>query len=417
MVYQNISASEDIVWVDATHQIRDIVNQLNKVGSIGIDIESNSMYKYHKRASLIQISAEKTVYLLDIQKLGLPGDIFSLFTNPNIIKVFQDMEYDLSLLWTQFKCKPKGVFDISVADKLIHQSMSKRSLDKMIKEYLNLSVNYRKSIQKSNWSMRPLSDEQIKYAANDVKFNPLIMNEQKQILKQDYRLSCFLKFMDGFIPKIIERKFNIHFMWKLKDVETLDQSGLNRLKRLLTLREEYAKSNDIPPHWICRDSHLVKIARKKSMSKSQFHKFYTEGRKLKHYQIKGLDLCYKEMMKSSADELIEKPPHGTSLRRYVPIENDQNQVKPIPGRVKLLRAWQIEVAKRTNLLPEFILNRSELPVYATYQNKELETQITLPGVVPEFQSHFINDLLSYATKNISLLNKQQLLNVSLNRIQ
>ncbi|MHA2172980.1 MAG: hypothetical protein ACXAB7_24240, partial [Candidatus Kariarchaeaceae archaeon] len=78
MVYQNISASEDIVWVDATHQIRDIVNQLNKVGSIGIDIESNSMYKYHKRASLIQISAEKTVYLLDIQKLGLPGDIFSL---------------------------------------------------------------------------------------------------------------------------------------------------------------------------------------------------------------------------------------------------------------------------------------------------------------------------------------------------
>jgi ribonuclease D len=357
------------------------------------------------------------VYLLDVQKLGLPEEIYSLFTNANIVKVFQDMEFDLSLLWTQFKCKPNGLFDISVADKLIKKSVSKRSLDKMIKEYLNLLVKYRKSIQKSNWSLRPLSNEQLKYAANDVKFNTMIMNEQKQILKQDYRLACFLKFMDQSIPKIIERKFNIHFMWKLKDVDTLDQSGLNRLKRLLALREEYAKSNDIPPHWICRDSHLVHIARKKSMSKSQFREFYTEGRKLKHYQIKGLDLCYKEMMKSSTDEFIEKPPHGTSLRRYIPLENDQSQFKPLTGRVKLLRGWQIEVAKRTNLLPEFIFSKSKLPVYATYQNKELETQVTFPGIIPEFESHFINDLMSYVTKNISLLNRQQLLNVSLNRIQ
>jgi len=59
------------------------------------------------------------------------------------------------------------------------------SLDKMINRFLGLELKKNKKMQRSRWDERPLSDEQIMYAVEDVAHLPALYDKQLSSLREN----------------------------------------------------------------------------------------------------------------------------------------------------------------------------------------------------------------------------------------
>ena len=75
-------------------------------------------------------------------------------------KVFHDGEYDILILKRSFGFRFAGLFDTRVAAAAL--GASNPGLASVLGEYFGIQVD--KSMQRSNWSARPLSEQQVRYA-------------------------------------------------------------------------------------------------------------------------------------------------------------------------------------------------------------------------------------------------------------
>ena len=106
---------------------------------------------------------------------------------------------------------------------------------------------------------RPISDDKLEYAGNDVKY----LIDLCKILKNEL---INLKRYDWFAEEqILElEKKNIvtdpDMAWKKINLPSkITETQLNHLKILSKWREEKAIKNDMPKRWIFSDSELIKI--------------------------------------------------------------------------------------------------------------------------------------------------------------
>ncbi|MHA2249459.1 MAG: hypothetical protein ACXAD7_03805 [Candidatus Kariarchaeaceae archaeon] len=399
----------NFVWIDSVDDLDIIMKEASQIDCIGIDIESNSMYTYSHEICLLQLAIGDSVFLLDTMKIGLTWEVKEILLNPNITKVFQDMQYDLSLLQDQWNCFPKNLFDVSIADRLIRKSIENNSLDKMVTNYLNIDLPIKKSIQKSNWGIRPLSDQQIEYAGNDVKFLVALKEKQENILKADYRFACMKKYVLGLQPASMKLIFNIHSMWRIKGINTLNQSGLNRLRRLLVARDIYAKQVNRPLHWIIPNSLLIPLVEREWDTISEFLEVFSENRRLKTFHKKAVKFLFSALQDNSQDVFLERPEIGVPLKVWIKNKQKKKNYRPRTGKSKIIKNWQKICALNTHLLPEFLLDKSQISKWASMSIDDLEINVEFPGIIDTIRDLFLRDLINYMDSQFSELDDTILL--------
>ncbi|CAK90381.1 unnamed protein product (macronuclear) [Paramecium tetraurelia] len=162
--------------------------------AFGIDIEFSN-----KRICLIQISDGKEIYLFDPIALNLEQYMRDFFQN-DAIKIFYSGAQDLKWLKTEYQIEVNNYCDL----KVLAQKEPDQSLIALWKKYCGVQFERddKKRLQRSDWFARPLSQEQLFYAALDCKH--LIM--LRDILLQQYTEE--------------EKKF-IHFSTDLKEPKLL----------------------------------------------------------------------------------------------------------------------------------------------------------------------------------------------------
>jgi len=98
---------------------------------------------------------------IDVGRLGV------VFSHPQIVKVFHAGNNDIRLLRRNYGFTVRAVFDTAKAASLLGESHL--SLKTLVSRYLGVEVEKPKSIQRSRWDKRPLTEEQIAYARLDIK--------------------------------------------------------------------------------------------------------------------------------------------------------------------------------------------------------------------------------------------------------
>ena len=150
---------------------------------------------------LLQINIQQRVYLLDLQTLLRPllasddsmisteqlvnKAVRSLFISRRLIKVGFQLLQDLQKLAASYPHAPafqqiNGILETAtIAKKVMHTKKHKNvrhvtsSLNRISEHFLNRSID--KQMQVSDWSQRPLTQEQIDYAAMDSAITPALM--------------------------------------------------------------------------------------------------------------------------------------------------------------------------------------------------------------------------------------------------
>ena len=166
----------------------DLFNIYRESLYLAVDTEAMGLIHGRDRLCLIQICNEFN--LTSCIKIELNNkdstNIKNLFENKKIMKIFHYARFDVAALKCNLEINTSNIFCTKIASKLARTYTNKHGLKDLINELLEIELD--KSSQSSDWgSSEDLSNKQIEYAANDVKYLIEAMQKLKVILEREGR--------------------------------------------------------------------------------------------------------------------------------------------------------------------------------------------------------------------------------------
>ena len=237
-----------IFCVDSDSIFEEVLKEISGEKILGVDTEFDWRNTYYPNLCLIQISTKKKIFLIDCLRLNSLFKLNFIFENENVIKVFHSVRSDVTVLFSSLNTKMSNCFDIQVAEKLLSNG-DQKSYAKIVFKYLSLNID--KSETNSNWLKRPITESQINYAANDVRFLIKIYLQQKRILERKNSYSA----VKNLIKKEIDLGSQELFIPRLRKLKS--QKKIE--KDLFMWRENIAMERNVPPSYIFKDKYFKKI--------------------------------------------------------------------------------------------------------------------------------------------------------------
>ncbi|KAL7598393.1 uncharacterized protein LOC111908721 isoform X1 [Lactuca sativa] len=167
-------AIDNIVWVDEPIGLRDATCHIEGCKVVGLDCEWKPNYEKGSKAnkvSIMQIASEKMVFIIDLLKLShdapdvLDSCLIRIFHSPRILKLGYNFQCDMKQLsqsYEDFDCFKR--FEMLLDIQNIFKE-PRGGLSGLAKEILGVGLN--KTRRNSNWEERPLTQNQLEYAALD----------------------------------------------------------------------------------------------------------------------------------------------------------------------------------------------------------------------------------------------------------
>src|SRR6266545_7090281 len=134
---------------------------------LSVDLETTGLSHEQDTIQVVSLATPERIAVVTVQDQLEPCYLIDLLDNARILKVFHHALFDLSFLETQWKVSPSPVFCTKVAARIAGVTRNP-TLQGLAAELLGIRLD--KLQQQSNWAARPLSEEQVRYAASDVKF-------------------------------------------------------------------------------------------------------------------------------------------------------------------------------------------------------------------------------------------------------
>jgi ribonuclease D len=242
--------------------LETLVHRARKTDAVALDTEFVWERTYYPQLGLIQIAlSDEDCYLIDPIAIKNLQPLGKLLSDRGVVKILHDAPQDLAILHRATGATPQNIFDTRLAAGFSNLP-STLSLGNLVKELLDISLS--KDETRTNWLQRPLSDEQIQYALNDVRYlravrvvllTRIIGPKIKSWLQEELNLLNNPASYSGSSD-------NERFL-RIRGSSHLDRQGLAILKNLTTWREGIARKIDRPRGHVIKDTILLEIARQK----------------------------------------------------------------------------------------------------------------------------------------------------------
>lgn len=254
------ASAVDYTIVSSSNELDQLCDKWSQLTVLALDTEFIRVNTFYPKAGLIQVCDGSDVYLLDPLHIEDFSSFKMLLQNPALCKVLHSASEDLVLFLNFFQVLPQPMFDTQKAAAFLGHGPS-ISYQNLVNDMLGVALG--KGETRSDWLRRPLSEQQLHYAALDVKFLPELFSRLRdQLLSRD-RLSMLQAECDSMIAMAV--RIEDEATWpslylQLGAAWRLDIRQLGALKSLCIWREQQARLRDTPRTWIARDADLIQIA-------------------------------------------------------------------------------------------------------------------------------------------------------------
>ncbi|MDQ7091385.1 MAG: ribonuclease D [Methylococcales bacterium] len=304
-----------IQYIDTPQQLEELCQKISKASWLALDTEFLREKTYYPKFCLLQIATPDWVACIDPITLDDLTPLFDAIYNPDIIKVFHSCRQDLEIFYQLTGKIPTPLFDTQIAAPLLG-IQENPGYAMLVSTFLNINLN--KAYTRTDWSLRPLSPEQLQYAADDVIYLCQIYDIMRAKLTELQRFD-WLKGDFEFLknPDIYEVKPENAWL-KIKGKNKLTGKQLSIIQHLTKWREQQAQSEDKPKNWLVRDDLLIELA------------------KLQPTTVKEL-----ANVRNINDRLVHR--HGNTLCQLI-IEAKNNTVSPLKEDGKGVKKTQQQEA-------------------------------------------------------------------------
>jgi ribonuclease D len=254
-----------------------LCEHLGTVDDIAIDTEADSFFSYRERVCLVQVSTPAGDWVIDpLAELDL-APIGRVLADPTRRKIFHDGEYDVLLFKREHGFDFSNLFDTRVAAAALGYDAV--GLAGVLERHFGVVLD--KKQQLSDWSKRPLTDEQIRYARLDTHYLVELTAQLEALLEERGRMPI----VEGECARleameVPDRAFDPDEFMRLKGARNLDLTRMQVLRELFIARDEMASARNVPPFKIVPHGALVEAASRRPRNARELEQVGGMSRKL-----------------------------------------------------------------------------------------------------------------------------------------
>jgi len=254
------------VYVDDSAGLKELSERIKGAPFVALDTEFMRERTYFADLCLIQLATDDVAAIVDPHAIEDLSPLWGALSDPDMTIVLHAADQDLEIIYREMGSVPGPVFDTQIAATLVGlpQQMGYGAL---VEDVTGTKLD--KGDTYSDWAKRPLSDRQIEYALDDVRYLPIVYKTLRDRLVEAGRLEWL---DDDFARLALAETYDPDpgLLWKrVKRASSLDRRSLAVLRELAAWREEEAKHRDIPRRWVIGDESLVEIARRKPTNRDE----------------------------------------------------------------------------------------------------------------------------------------------------
>lgn len=330
-------------YIDKADQLKDLCKRISQEKWIALDTEFLREKTYYPIFCLLQIATPKWVVCVDPIALPDLSELFEVINNPSLIKVLHACRQDLEIFYQITGKVTSPVFDTQIAAPLLG-FQENPGYAMLVSSFLN--VNLSKAHTRTDWTIRPLSEPQIQYAADDVVYLCEIYQIMLEKLDQLGRLEWLEKDFELLNNTELYQLSPVNAWLKVKGKNKLTGKQLSIVQELSQWREKTAQSENRPKNWLVRDDLLLELAKLQPQTVAELNKIRTMNeRTTRRY---GKTIC------QLISKAIQQVPIPADNKKIIKKTQQQEAVLDVMTAIVRVRAGE------NSLNPAILASRKHL---------------------------------------------------------
>jgi ribonuclease D len=258
--------SEAFSLVDDQASLSQLCEKLHPSSWLAVDTEFERVSTYYPELCLVQVSNGDLTAVIDPIAIEDISPLLDLLYQPSITKVLHSAHQDLEIFFNIKAAVPTPLFDTQLAAPLLGYAQG-IGYGNLVKEALSIELD--KGHARADWKKRPLTEDKLRYAADDViylgKVYEVFIEKLKAIEDQsslNERLATLVK-SETYKP-------DPYLLWKkIFAAKRMKGKQLAIIKQLAAWRELTARDRNRPRKWILADHSLIEIAKQLPENKTE----------------------------------------------------------------------------------------------------------------------------------------------------
>ncbi|MGI9612487.1 MAG: ribonuclease D, partial [Acidimicrobiales bacterium] len=327
--------------VDSASGLDDVVAALVGADRYAIDTEFHRERTYFPQVALIQIAWDDEVVLVDPLPLDLTP-LAPILDGPGLCILHAGVQ-DLEVLDLATGTIPSRIFDTQIAAGFLGQANG--SLKLLLDRYLNVPLP--KGDRLTDWLQRPLSKDQLRYAAADVDHLLELTDSLQEQLSASGRLEWAFEESALLRDRPRNRRVPEEAILRIKEARSLRGSTFRVATAVAAWRERRAAEADIPVRQVLPDLGVVAIAQRTPETVEELGSLRgVERRHLRNGADQEILTAVKVGERMSTDQV--RPQRSPELPRHL---------RPV---VTLVTAWISQLARDNRLDPALLATRADV---------------------------------------------------------
>lgn len=318
---------------------------------LAVDTEFVRERTFYAALGLVQISDGQTIWLVDPITIDDLQPVSDMLADSTITKVLHSPSEDFDVLRQSLGVVPSPVFDTQLAAALLGQDLQ-LAYTGLIEWLFDETVD--KDQTRSDWTRRPLSRDQLRYAALDVAHLTQAYHELSRRLQNKGRLAWAREDNQRSVHEASEDIAPDQLYLKVKGAGKLRGRALALLQSLARWRDQQARQRNLPRSFILNDHTLIDLAQRKPSSRHELEQ-------VDNMHPRAAERYAATLLQMVADSEGQTPP--PALER---LDRQQHQIlkklqSSIRAAAKDLGVHSALLASRRELQSQLLSDDSSLP--------------------------------------------------------
>jgi ribonuclease D len=261
MIPHSVSAASPplrpIQPITATSELADTCRRMAKEPFVTIDTEFLRETTYYPLLCVAQMASADEAVVIDALAPGIDlSPFYDLMANEKVMKVFHAARQDIEIVWHAAKLIPHPIFDTQVAAMVLGYGDS-ISYDQLVQRITGDTLD--KSHRFTDWTRRPLSEAQLRYAISDVTH----LREVYLKLVEDLRQRGRAEWVEDEMRVLTSPetyRLEPENAWQRLKTRVRKPKELAVLIEVAAWREREAQARDVPRSRVLKDEVIADLA-------------------------------------------------------------------------------------------------------------------------------------------------------------
>jgi ribonuclease D len=251
-------ATRELLVTEAD-ELDHAVAEARRLGRVALDTEFMREKTYRARLCLVQVAVEDSIWVIDpLVDLELQP-LADLVSDPGVQLIIHAGKQDLEIFYEMYGVVPNNILDVQIAAAFAGYGAS-LSYGRLVQATLGVALTKGESY--TDWCRRPLTDAQMRYAADDVRYLFAAADRLLGELETAGRSNWVEEELKEMEDESSYR-LDLDNVWrKVGGRGSLSPRATAVLRELARWREETAIARDIPRGWVIKDATLIDLARR-----------------------------------------------------------------------------------------------------------------------------------------------------------